>query len=162
MPTIKRFEDSTAWAKARELARLVYQASSEGAWSRDFALRDQIRRAAISILSNIAEGFERGGTREFRQFLSVAKGSVGEVQAQLYVALDAGFINEIQFRQLYEVAAETSRLVGGFIRYLSETEMHGPKYRELHEPELEYIAGENSELGTRNSGLGTRNSGLAE
>ena len=88
MATFHRFEDIDAWQKARELTRAVYAASRSGSFSKDFALRDQIRRASISVMSNIAEGFERGGNKEFRQFLSTAKGSAGEVRAQRYVALD--------------------------------------------------------------------------
>ncbi len=88
MATFKSFEDIEAWQKARELTNRVYDASDKGAFARDFGLRDQIRRACVSILSNIAEGFERSGTGEFVQFLSSAKGSAGEVRAQLYVALE--------------------------------------------------------------------------
>src|ERR1044071_8834864 len=88
MSTFQSFEDIEAWQKARELTRRVYEVSEVGAFARDFGLRDQIRRASVSALSNIAEGFERSGTGEFIQFLSAAKGSAGEVRAQLYVALD--------------------------------------------------------------------------
>ncbi|MGQ9677376.1 MAG: four helix bundle protein [Chloroflexota bacterium] len=97
MAGTKRFEDSEAWQKARELARAVYAMSSEGPFARDFGLRDQIRRSAVSVMSNIAEGFERGVDTEFRRFLAIAKGSAGEVRAQLYVTLDAGLINQTQF-----------------------------------------------------------------
>jgi four helix bundle protein len=83
MSTIERFEDIEAWKLARKLTSLIYEVSAARDFSRDFALRDQIRRASISIVSNIAEGFERDGDREFLQFLSVAKGSCGEVRAQL-------------------------------------------------------------------------------
>lgn len=118
MATIERFEDIEAWRKARELARDVYALSSDGPLARDFGLRDQIRRAAVSVMSNIAEGFERGGDVEFRRFLSIAKGSAGEVKAQLYVALDAGMISQDVFDSLYNRAAETGNLIGGFMRYL--------------------------------------------
>lgn len=156
MPAITRFEDIVAWRKARELARCVYEASSDGAWAKDFALRDQIRRAAISVVSNIAEGFERDGNREFRQFLAIAKGSTGEVKAQLYVAFDAQFLTEQRFRQLYDLATETGRLIGGFIRYLTESAMRGAKYRELRELGFEYVVvAEDSELEARDSELGS-------
>ena len=112
MARIEHFEDLEAWQKVRELA---------GEFSRDYGLRDQIRRACVSVISNIAERSERGGDREFRQFLAIAKGSTGEVKAQLYVSLDAGFIDEAQFRALYGLANDTSRLIGGFMRYLSST-----------------------------------------
>jgi len=96
--------------------------------ARDFSLRDQLRRAAVSIVSNIAEGFERGGTDEFRQFLSQAKGSAGEIRAQLYVALDAGLVSEEDFNVAYGLADETGRMIAGLIRYLRQTEMRGQKY----------------------------------
>lgn len=120
MARIERFEDIDAWKKARELAKAIYVLSAEGAFSRDFGLRDQIRRAAVSVMSNIAEGFERGGDVEFRRFLTIAKGSAGEVKAQLYVALDAGLINQAQFDELYRLATETGNLIGGFMRYLTK------------------------------------------
>ncbi len=90
MASAQRFEDIKAWQKARELVKNIYQATSVGKFARDFVLRDQIRRAAVSIMSNIAEGFEREGNKEFLQFLSLAKGSCGEVRAQLYVAIRSG------------------------------------------------------------------------
>lgn len=90
MSRIERFEDIEAWKKARELTKRIYEITDRGNLARDFGLKDQIKRSSISIMSNIAEGFERDGDNEFRQFLSIAKGSVGELKAQLYVALDAG------------------------------------------------------------------------
>ncbi len=93
MAKIEKFEDILAWQKARELTQLVYRASRKGEFAKDFALRDQIRRAVISITSNIAEGFERGGTKEFVQFLGHAKGSCGEVRSQLYIALDEAYLS---------------------------------------------------------------------
>ena len=89
---IKKFEDLESWKKARQLTNKIYEATAEGSFTRDFGLKDQIRRASISILSNIAEGFERGGDKEFLQFLAVAKGSCGEVRAQLYIAVDQGYL----------------------------------------------------------------------
>jgi four helix bundle protein len=129
VPTITRFEDIDAWQKARELARLVYQGSTHGDFSRDFALRDQMRRAAVSVLSNIAEGFGRGGNLEFRHFLSVAKGSVVELKAQLYVALDVGFLTQQQFEEVYSLATDAEQLIGGFIRYLAAAPVKGPKFK---------------------------------
>jgi len=118
MSKIEKFEDIEAWQKARELSKAIYTVTGEGAFARDFGLRCQIRRAAVSVMSNIAEGFDRGGNRELIQFLFIAKGSAAEVQAQLYVALDAGYLKQEHFQQLYELAGDTSRLIGGFIRYL--------------------------------------------
>ena len=127
MAKIGKFEDIEAWQKARELSKAVYAVTSEGAFARDFGLRDQIRRAAVSVMANIAEGFDRGGNRELIQFLFIAKGSTAEVQAQLYVALDAGYLKHEQFQQLYDLAGDTSRLIGGFIRYLKSRESTGGK-----------------------------------
>ena len=92
MAKIEKFEDIEAWQKARGLSKAVYAVTGDGTFARDFGLRDQIRRAAVSVMSNIAEGFDRGGNRELTQFLYIAKGSAAEVQAQLYVALDAGYL----------------------------------------------------------------------
>lgn len=129
MSKLERFEDLIGWKRARELAREVYQASASGAFGRDYALRDQIRRATISVLSNIAEGFERGGDNEFVQFLAVAKGSAGEVRAQLYIALDQGYLSESQFKDLFQKTSEISRLLSGLIAYLKTSELKGSKYR---------------------------------
>ncbi len=129
MARITRFEDIAAWQKSRELARQVYAATKSGDFSRDYGLRDQIRRASVSVLSNIAEGFGRGGDKEFTQFLSQAKGSVAEVQAQLYVALDAGYLSKTLFTQLYALADETGRLIGGFMKYLQQSSLKGSKYK---------------------------------
>ena len=129
MARIEQFEDIDAWKKARELAQAIYEVTSVAEFARDFGLRDQIRRAAVSVMSNIAEGFERSGDKEFRQFLSLAKGSAGEVKAQLYVALDARFLSQEQFDQLYSLATETDRLIGGFMRYLTDSGYKGSKFK---------------------------------
>ena len=92
---ITRFEDLIAWQKARELTKAIYQATTTIPFSKDFGLKDQIQRASVSIMSNIAEGFERGSHNEFHQFLVIAKGSCAEVKSQLYVALDANYLNEL-------------------------------------------------------------------
>ena len=113
MSRIERFEDFDAWKKARLLTAAIYRASSSGEFARDFALRDQIRRAAVSIMANIAEGFERGRPAEFHQFLSTAKSSCAELRSHLYVAMDAGHIDAETFRSLMSQAEEVGRLVGG-------------------------------------------------
>jgi four helix bundle protein len=129
MAKIEEFEQIEAWKKARKLTRVIYQKTSVGGFSKDFGLRDQIRRAAVSIMSNIAEGFERGGNKEFRQFLAMAKGSTAEVSSQLYVALDAGYVSENEFQELNDSAKEIGRLIGGFMRYLENSVQKGHKFR---------------------------------
>ena len=111
--TISRFEDLVAWQKARLLVQLIYGLTSAEKFSKDCGLKDQIRRAAVSVMSNIAEGFERGGRPEFHQFLVIAKASCGELRSQLYVALDAGYIGTEQFDQAMLLGDEVARLVGG-------------------------------------------------
>jgi four helix bundle protein len=128
MAKIERFEDIEAWQMARELRRTVYQLTRTKPFATDFALVDQIRRAAISTGSNIAEGFERGGNREFIQFLSQAKGSAGEIKDQLYCALDEAYITQSQFDQAYQLADRASRLIGGFMTYLRKAEVSGHKF----------------------------------
>lgn len=127
MAKIVKFEDIEAWNKSRELAKEIYAISNAGPFARDFGLRDQIRRASVSIMSNIAEGFERGSNKEFIQFLYIAKGSAGEVRSQLYVALDQGYIKQEIFASLSKEASEISRMISGFVSYLSSSEMRGTK-----------------------------------
>jgi|ERR1043165_1152596 four helix bundle protein len=110
---IERFEELIAWQKARGLAREIYKVTEEGSFSRDFGLKDQIRRAAVSIMSNIAEGFERGRPSEFHQFLSIAKASCAELRSQLYIALDANYIKDELFNELMSKAEEVGRIIGG-------------------------------------------------
>ena len=129
MAKIERFEDIQAWKLAREVSKLIYEVTSVGRFDRDFALKDQIRRASISILSNIAEGFERGGDKEFVQFLAVAKGSSGELRAQLYVALDQLYFTETEFKQISEKVTALSRLLSGIIKYLQSSDLRGSKYK---------------------------------
>jgi four helix bundle protein len=126
---IVRFEDIEAWQKGRELTKIIYKITAQGDIAKDFALRDQLRRASISIMANIAEGFEREGNKEFRQFLAMAKGSVGEVKSHLYVALDAGTMSQQDFAQLMALADDTSRLISGFLRYLKDSEHKGSKFK---------------------------------
>jgi four helix bundle protein len=129
MAKIENFENIEAWKSAREATKQIYLLSSAGEFSRDFGLRDQIRRSSVSIMSNIAEGFEREGNREFLNFLSIAKGSCGEARAQLYVALDQHYIQPDQFDKAYKLLSETGRLVGGFMRYLKSSDFKGNKFR---------------------------------
>lgn len=110
---IQRFEDLIAWQKARELTKEIYTVTRTGEFSRDFGLRDQIRRAAVSIMSNLAEGFERGRMTEFHQFISISKASCAEVRSQLYVVWDAGYIEKEVFTSLMVKAREVGKIIGG-------------------------------------------------
>lgn len=105
---------------ARELTNFVYKMTQQDKFARDFGLRDQIRRAAISVMSNIAEGFGRENNGDFRRFLAIAKASASEVQSQLYIALDQKYITETQFQHGYRLCNETIRTIGGFIAYLKK------------------------------------------
>ena len=110
---VERFEELIAWQKARELTRLVYLLTMAGGLAKDFGLREQMRRAAVSIMSNIAEGFERGSSAEFHRFIVIAKGSCAELRSQLYIALDAGYITPTEFDKIYTLAVEVSKILGG-------------------------------------------------
>ncbi len=117
---IHRFEDINSWQEARKLVRLVYSAINlSKPFKRDFRLTGQIQGAAVSAMSNIAEGFSRKGTKEFIQFLFIAKSSVAEVQSQLYVALDQKYISTEQFEEMYKQAESVAKLCSGFIKYLN-------------------------------------------
>lgn len=116
--TVGRFEELKVWQAAERLVRAIYAATNEGAFAKDFGLKDQIRRAAVSTLSNIAEGFERGTNREFIQFLTIAKGSNGEVRAQLHVALGQAYLSQTAFDPLRMESEVLSRQLATFIRYL--------------------------------------------
>ncbi len=115
---VERFEDLIAWQKARELTRMVYQLTKGGVLARDARLTGQLEGAAVSVMSNIAEGFERGSKREFCHFLYIAKASAGEVRSLLYVANDLEYIDEATYQTLMEQAAKLSRQVVAFIKYL--------------------------------------------
>jgi four helix bundle protein len=116
---IERFEDIKAWQEARVLVKMIYEATeSNKSFTADYRFRDQIHSAAVSVMSNIAEGFSRRSAKEFSQFLFVAKGSAAEVQSQLYVALDQGYVKKDKFDELYAKCDEVARLISGFIRYL--------------------------------------------
>jgi four helix bundle protein len=124
---IERFEDIDGWQAARELMRMVYAVSTKGLFSKDYRLRDQIQGSVISVMSNIAEGFDAGGDAEFIRFLGYARRSASELQSQLYIALDQDYIDQQQFSRIYRQAVETKRLIGGFIRYLKKSQVLSPK-----------------------------------
>jgi four helix bundle protein len=122
MAKIERFEDIEAWQDARLLVRDIYGVTAEGRFSRDFGLRDQIRRAAISTMSNIAEGFERGSDKDFTRFLYMAKASAGEVRSQLYVAIDLGYLEQQRAGEIIDLVQAVSRRISGFIRYFKSSD----------------------------------------
>ncbi|TMQ01629.1 MAG: four helix bundle protein [Verrucomicrobia bacterium] len=132
-PELNDLRKIEAWKKGRDLRKAIYKCSRTGEFARDFALRDQIRRAAQSVTSNIAEGFERGRNREFIRFLSDAKGSCGEVRDQLYTALDENYMTQQEFDQLYVLTLEISRLISGFMKYLQHSDLRGPKFKTAFE-----------------------------
>lgn len=122
---VEKFEDLFVWQRARELVRSVYRASET--W-KDYSLKDQIRRASVSVLSNIAEGFERGTRDEFLYFLYIARGSCGEVRAQLYVAIDQNFISNVDFERLRDEADHTSRLLFNLIAAYKKKSYGGQRH----------------------------------
>ena len=112
---IEKFEDIISWQKSKELSLLIYKVFKD---NKDFGFRDQIQRASVSMMNNIAEGFERRGDKEFKYFLFVAKGSCGEVRSMLYLALSLGYMNKEQHERYYNLSLEISRLLSGLIKTL--------------------------------------------
>ena len=129
MATAKRFEELEVWQKAKELTNLVYKYSSDGVFARDFGLRDQMRRAAVSIMSNIAEGFESQTQAMFIKYLAYAKGSAGELRAQLYIARDQGYITNDEFDAIFSTVEICSKQLARFIQYL-ESQPNARRVRE--------------------------------
>lgn len=121
MSLITRFEDIQAWQESRKLVKMIYQLTSSGTLARDFGLRDQIQRAAVSTMANIAEGFDCESKMEFARFLGFARRSAAEVQSLLYAAFDVEYINETQFKVHYEQARKAKALIGGFKHSLKKT-----------------------------------------
>ncbi|MBT7188693.1 MAG: four helix bundle protein [Anaerolineae bacterium] len=134
MATAKRFEELDVWQRSRELTNLIYSFSKSGTFARDFALRDQIRRASISIMSNIAEGFESSTQKTFIKYLGHAKASAGEVRAQLYIVKDQGYILEEDFEKTREMAEICSKQLSRFIQYLNNQ----PNSRRVRETGVTY------------------------
>jgi four helix bundle protein len=131
MATVGKFEELVCWQKARQLAREIYAETSKNLkFKKDKGLCDQIQRAAVSVMSNIAEGFERGTKVEMINFLFIARGSCGEVRAQLYVALDAGYLSEERFKSLKFRAEECSRMIYSFIQSLKVSKFQGLQYKQ--------------------------------
>ena len=121
MATFKRFEDILAWQKARSVTALVYELTGNGTFSRDFGLRDQLRRASVSVMANISEGFGRRSDKEFANFLNMAHGSAAECQSHLYVAFDLKYVSEKDFHDLYKSIDECSRMLIGLSHHLRKT-----------------------------------------
>lgn len=118
---IETFEDLRVWQKGIELVKQVYLLTKEGDLSKDFGLRDQLRRASVSIPTNIAEGFERYSRKEYVQFLNIAKGSAGEVRSLLRVALEVGYLDRSKYDELYNSAVELSRMLSNQIQALNNS-----------------------------------------
>lgn len=136
MTTVRQFEDLLAWRKARELTSEVYRALRA---CRDYGFKDQIQRAAVSVMSNIAEGFESGTRQEFLNYLYIAKASAGEVRAQLYAAHDIGYINVETFKGLKFKAEEVSKLLSSFIKGLKNSPHTGLQHKREKTKADEYI-----------------------
>ncbi len=131
MATVKKFEDLGIWQLSRQLAKEIFDVySSVVPFSKDYKLKDQINASSGSVMDNIAAGFERGGRNEFVNFLSIAKGSTGELQSQLYSALDRNYIIQEQFQKLYNKADQIAKKISDFIIYLNKSEHKGTKFKE--------------------------------
>ncbi|MDY6801531.1 MAG: four helix bundle protein [Bacteroidota bacterium] len=129
MAKIEKFEDLEVWQVARELCKIVYSLTKKDLFCKDFELVRQIQKSSGSIMDNIAEGYERDGNKEFMQFLSISKGSCGEVRSQSYRALDQSYISKEEFEELYNKASSISKMLSGFINYLRKSEINGIKYK---------------------------------
>ena len=129
MATINKFEDLEIWIEAKRLAKAIHTITSETELKNDFRLKDQVKASSGSVMDNIAEGFERDGNMEFRQFLSIAKGSAGETRSQLYRILDYGYINQAQFDELKNDYEKLSGKIKNFINYLNKKDFKGNKFQ---------------------------------
>ncbi len=133
MAKVESFEELKVWVEARELSKTIFLVTQECPLSKDFAVKNQISRSSGSIMDNIAEGFERGGNKEFVQFLFIAKGSAGETKSQLYRCFDRGYIDQVTLNELVSKVSEVSKQLSGFIHYLKNSQLKGEKYN-LSEP----------------------------
>lgn len=158
MATIRQFEDLIMWQKSRELTREVYKALRS---CNDYGFKDQIQRASVSVMSNIAEGFESGTKQEFLSYLYIAKGSAGEVRSQLYAASDIGYINIQTFKYLNALAVECSRLVASFIPKLKTGGRAGLQYKHEEKKDV-WLAELMAEKGLVMTGRGVKKKEEAE
>jgi len=147
----KSFEALPVWQKARGLVNCIYDLTGKESFRRDFSLVDQIRRASVSVMSNIAEGFERGSNAEFLQFLYIAKGSSGETRTQLYIALDRGYITGDDFRRSHDICKEVSAQLSGLINYLRSSRMKGEKFNVRYKSWREEVEEFTRQFKTQNS-----------
>lgn len=147
MATFRKFEEISAWEKSRELSRNIHSITKRKEYIKDQSLVWHINKSAGSIMDNIAEGFERGGNREFIQFLSISKGSSAELRSQLYRALDQELISLEEFTQLYNLSLDVSKMLNGLIHYIKSTGHRGYKYKKSQNQ----ITTSNSELQTSNN-----------
>jgi four helix bundle protein len=128
MATFRHFTEIDAWQKARALTSTVYSLSRKPPFAKDFGLKDQVRRATVSIMANIAEGFGRSGSAEFQQYLAIAKGSTCEVISHIYVCLDQNYVTAAEFERVVGLANETANLIGGLMKYLAASKIKGVKF----------------------------------
>ena len=138
MARIDKFEDVLAWQKARELCKQVSNLTQKSSFSKDWSLVDQIKRSSGSVMDNIAEGFDRNSSKEFRQYLFIALGSLSETKSQLYRGLDMSYITDLEFKEVYEIANDCSKLIGGLLNYLKDKNV-----RKINEPALQYFSASN-------------------
>ena len=137
MATVQRFEDLEVWKKAREICKYISQLTQKDHFSRDFSLKDQIKRSSGSVMDNIAEGFERGGNKEFVNFLTYSKGSLAEVRSQSYRAYDYNYINEEELNNLIVDSVSLSERLGKFINYLKNSDFKGIKFTKQNQNDKE-------------------------
>lgn len=130
MGTVKRFEDLEVWIESRKLVKSIHISTLKPPFSKDFTLKDQILRSSSSVMGNIAEGFDRDGNREFIHFLTISKASLAETKSQLYRALDFNYISNEEFSKHYELADNVGKQIGGFIKYLQQSQFRGNKFKE--------------------------------